>query len=988
MSNFDPNSVNNLVGLWDFIAGNETADTGLDDGVAQNGAFFGNGSASGDRAHFDGHGDRFDVSGNDDPFDMSKGTIEVQYRQDSHIGTSPDTLVSRGEYADRGSEGYFSISVQLDGSVQVIHCDGGGEEAVVTTDAGLVSPGDHVNVKYSWDEDTGVQLIVENGTSGESQTVVDDTTGLTMEIGDNDDENFTFAAREEDDGDYDRFFDGSIDYVAIYESEATGPDGAVDGEAFGEVMELGYDDSNAPTDQGGDMITNDADLIFGNGGDDTIDGAAGDDTIFGDDGGSAPPVREIFQWSEAPGFASDDDDDDDEADDFTQNTGSANITFTILSEQGNATTDYEGTTQNTDLLDANVDENASMESTTNGDNGSAAYSWTSDVPISNVEFRVNDIDGDGRIRIEAYDADGNLVQVMLSDAGSGLALSDTDGVPGNDTATSTDNNYTDDAADEHSVLVNIAGPIVEFRLYHEQDGNFNTAVNVTDITFDVIAFDPGEAGDDVITGAEGSDQMFGQDGDDTFIVDNASDGDGDVIVGGNGPDDTADNDVLDLRGAGRLTINEVADGSDAGATMGTVTFDSGETLEFSQIETILTDPQNEDPDAMDDFVSVDEDDSVLIAPLANDTDPDGDPLEIVDFTDPSNGTLVDNGDGTFTYTPDPDYNGPDSFTYTVSDGQGGTDTATVNITVDPVNDDPVAVDDDASTDEDTPVVIAPLANDSDVDGDPLEIDSFTQPDNGTVTDNGDGTLTYTPDPDFNGTDTFEYTVSDGNGGSDTATITVEVEPENDAPMAEDDEYDLDEDDTVTFDPTSNDSDPDGDPLEVTDITDPANGTITDNGDGTFTYTPDPDFNGTDEVTYTVDDGNGGTDTATITFNVAPVNDDPVAEDDDASTDEDTPVVIAPLANDSDVDGDPLEIDSFTQPDNGTVTDNGDGTLTYTPDPDFNGTDTFEYTVSDGNGGSDTATITVEVEPENDAPMAEDDEYDLDEDDTVTFDPTS
>ena len=89
MPDFDPNSVNNLVGLWDFIAGNETADTGLDDGIAQNGHFHGNAFASGDQAHFDGRGDYFDVSGNDDSFDLAKGTIEIQFTQDAHVGFSP-----------------------------------------------------------------------------------------------------------------------------------------------------------------------------------------------------------------------------------------------------------------------------------------------------------------------------------------------------------------------------------------------------------------------------------------------------------------------------------------------------------------------------------------------------------------------------------------------------------------------------------------------------------------------------------------------------------------------------------------------------------------------------------------------------------------------------------------------------------------------------------------------------------------------------------
>ena len=101
----------------------------------------------------------------------------------------------------------------------------------------------------------------------------------------------------------------------------------------------------------------------------------------------------------------------------------------------------------------------------------------------------------------------------------------------------------------------------------------------------------GEGGDDVITGGAGSDEMFGQGGDDTFLVSSASDAAGDVVVGGNGPDQTADNDTLDLRGAGQVTIVAAADATDAEAQVGTVTFENGEVLNFSQIETILTDPQ-------------------------------------------------------------------------------------------------------------------------------------------------------------------------------------------------------------------------------------------------------------------------------------------------------------------------------------------------------------------------------------------------------------
>ncbi|MFC1479096.1 Ig-like domain-containing protein [Planctomycetota bacterium] len=283
---------------------------------------------------------------------------------------------------------------------------------------------------------------------------------------------------------------------------------------------------------------------------------------------------------------------------------------------------------------------------------------------------------------------------------------------------------------------------------------------------------------------------------------------------------------------------------------------------------------------------------------------------------------------------------------------------------------PVAVDDTAETDEDTPVTVDVLANDTDGDGDPLTIIRAGMASNGTVVINGDD-VTYTPNQDFNGTDEFFYTISDGKGGTDTAAVTVTVNPINDAPVAVDDSAETDEDTPVDIDVLANDNDVDGDSLDVTGVSVPANGTAVINGDNTVTYTPDPDFNGEDSFTYTISDGNGGTDSATVTITVNPVNDPPVAVDDSVETDEDTPVDINVLANDSDPDGDPLTVESCTTPSNGATVISGNNTVTYTPDLNFNGEDSFTYTISDGNGGTDSATVTITVNPVNDPPVAED-----------------
>ena len=190
---------------------------------------------------------------------------------------------------------------------------------------------------------------------------------------------------------------------------------------------------------------------------------------------------------------------------------------------------------------------------------------------------------------------------------------------------------------------------------------------------------------------------------------------------------------------------------------------------------------NDAPVAGDDEVSTVEDVPVTFGVVTNDVDADGnlDPATVntgcVGCSEPSNGALVNHGDGTFTFSPVADFNGTDGFTYQVCDDLGACDTAGVSITVDAVNDAPVAVDDVATTAEGVAVTVDLVGNDSDVDGDGLLVTNLGSASNGLVDDNGDGTVTYTPDPGFTGTDAFTYTANDGTTDSSTATATITVE---------------------------------------------------------------------------------------------------------------------------------------------------------------------------------------------------------------------
>jgi VCBS repeat-containing protein len=256
--------------------------------------------------------------------------------------------------------------------------------------------------------------------------------------------------------------------------------------------------------------------------------------------------------------------------------------------------------------------------------------------------------------------------------------------------------------------------------------------------------------------------------------------------------------------------------------------------------------------------------------LANDTDDDGDALSATLVADATNGTVTLQPDGSFDYVADPDFAGTDSFTYRTSDGLTSSLDATVSIAVTGSDDPPAASAESYATPEDTTLhVPAPgvLANDTELDGDPISATLVTPPVNGVLTLDPSGALTYTPGPDFHGADSFTYAVSDGTG-SDTATVTLTISPVNDAPLAAPDSKATAHGTSTLVDVLANDADVDGDAIAIASVGTPSAGTAMVES-GRIRYTPPAGFSGAATFSYTISDGTT-TDAATVTITVAPV----------------------------------------------------------------------------------------------------------------------
>jgi VCBS repeat-containing protein len=288
---------------------------------------------------------------------------------------------------------------------------------------------------------------------------------------------------------------------------------------------------------------------------------------------------------------------------------------------------------------------------------------------------------------------------------------------------------------------------------------------------------------------------------------------------------------------------------------------------------------------------------------------------------------------------------------------------------------PIAEDDFYSVNEDSLLTVDPigvLLNDTNTQSDTFLAIIQTNVGFGTLTLNSDGSLTYQPNQDFDSTDFFTYVANNGTDNSNEATVTIFVNPINDAPSALGDFYTIDENTVLNIAAPGilgNDSDVDGDTLTPILDTTTSNGTLSLNFDGSFTYVSNS--NNSDSFTYYVNDGSLDSSIVTVEITVIPENNAPVAQDDNAETQQNVPIRIDVLENDSDAEDDSLNILLTVDPSEtkGTIELEGSEVL-FTPIADFVGETTFSYVVSDGDKTSNSALVTVYVtavdEPNDDS----------------------
>jgi VCBS repeat-containing protein len=404
--------------------------------------------------------------------------------------------------------------------------------------------------------------------------------------------------------------------------------------------------------------------------------------------------------------------------------------------------------------------------------------------------------------------------------------------------------------------------------------------------------------------------------------------------------------------------------------------DGSQTSSPATISLTVTDAHA--PVAVADAYSVLHDQTLIVdassGVLANDSDADPtDSLSAVLGAGPTHGTLTLNSNGSFLYQPAAGYTGSDQFTYVASDGVLTSATTTVTLSV---TDTAPAVGNvsygvQANQTMTVSAAAGVLANATDADGDPLSasVVSGGGPAHGALTLHADGSFIFTPTSGYSGPDSFTFAVSDG-ALTTTATASLTIHASNTAPVANADSYSIQHDQVLTVGGTgvmANDTDAEGDPLSASLVagSGPAHGSLTLNSDGSFVYTPNAGYTGSDSFQYQANDGLASSAAATVTLNVIDAS-APVAAAASYNVSRNNALTVGAstgvLANASDADGDTLSASlvAGSGPTHGELTLNGDGSFIYTPNTGYVGPDSFQYKANDGVQSSAAATVTLTV----------------------------
>ncbi|MFT3740215.1 MAG: Ig-like domain-containing protein [Breznakibacter sp.] len=422
------------------------------------------------------------------------------------------------------------------------------------------------------------------------------------------------------------------------------------------------------------------------------------------------------------------------------------------------------------------------------------------------------------------------------------------------------------------------------------------------------------------------------------------------------------------------------------------------TSNVARVDITIT-PVNDAPVAQSSSLNTRENMSVtiLFASVMSDVDENINLQSVVVTQYPTNGSLtVDKANNEFIYQPAAGFTGTDQFRFRVSDSNNAqSNEGTITIVVS--NQAPKANPDEFATNEDTPLIMNVAQNDTDPQNniDPLSVSIVTMPKNGTASVNStNGYVRYVPNTNYHGRDSLEYRICDTDGYCDVAKVKITINPVNDAPVANNDAFELYEDTNGTFDVLQNDTDPENniDAGSVTIVSNPLYGTLEVNpATGMVTYKPMHDFNGQDSFSYKVCDTQSAcSNTATVLLTVIPVNDAPDARADIVKCYSGIPTALSLWTNDVDVDNNllPSSITITTFPLHGTATVASSGVVTYTAAADYTGPDTFEYQICDTDGECDKAWVTLTIYSGNLAPTPEADHATTNEDEPVRIYPLS